>query len=59
MAVSCRFSPNMEVIINFSMVLQIKATFSQIASGGSSFSSKVKIRGMSSRLLEYVTEDAA
>ena len=49
----------MKVIINFSMVLQIKATFSQIVSGGSSFSSKVKIRGMSSRLLEYVTEDAA
>lgn len=49
----------MEVIINFSMVLQIKATFSQIVSSGSSFSSKVKIRGMSSGLLEYVTEGAA
>ena len=59
MAVSCRFSPNMEVIINFSMVLQIKATFSQIVSSGSSFSSKVKIRGMSSGLLEYVTDGAA
>lgn len=55
LTVSSRFSHNLKVAINGPSNL---GKISQNTCKESSFSSKVKIKGMLSRLSEYVSEDA-
>ena len=46
-------------LIIFKSFLESKPNFQNVPVAGSSFSSKVKIRGMLPRLLEHIPEDSA